>query len=778
MFIEGFKDKTQFKDYMLLHHDMASVILFYDIETLRYNSDGVHSKKGYKPTNYKNIMYSFAVSYIYDNQIETVSFFNYCEFVRFMLKITKNKTNDNSKYSPVINLIAYNNNKYDNHFLLRESLVYLDPNIKCKNMYLKNAIDHTFEVRKKEISRKEKLQGLFLEKRIKSSNNLEFEFFYKGLSFKTSDFIMKTNTNLATIGKKLFNLNLIEEKHLKTDFNYREFDLDHDMTDNEALQYARYVYDKLEQQHMIYIENDVIILGLGYMNYDKIFKDFSLDKLTFSSNVLESYLVNDTACFQLLNRTLDYQTKIDFTKFTFNNENFYDYLKRFYKGGLNFYNALYIAQILREPMFSIDINSSYPFCMHGFEIPTFLHSFSTFVKPEKLSMKKNDYFYIYTVDKNIFNDEILIRIDSLVVRQMLVKYYATSQSFVSINSNTIRMIEDITHITIDDLTVISYIEYETCDFGAKHKLEEYYFIKSQGKIKNILEMTSPYEYQILEELNENVFSQSEIDIAKVYMNGIYGIPALRPYFNIFYRIIGNDFKNAENNFQNSKRNILFSIFVTSVALYNLLKPLSYLTADEIDECFVYCDTDSLYLLRKIMHKMPKEMFDPIKLGAWDIENDYISSFYVLNHKKYAYYTEDSKKIKIRSGGIRHASFNTDMPFDTFIKTQFHDGATVQNTRSIMNAQGVISIYEAETKLDKGGQYPSMFSQVIDKQRKELKERIKAELEEQLDDYMYIESELGSFSSRDLYERKEKADGYHLNILQFVYQSTKNYLLNE
>ena len=773
MFIKDFRNTKEFETYLLDNKNQKNIKLFYDIETLRYNEESVYID-GYKPTRYKNIMYSFAISFFdFEDELKTVSFFNFSEFVRFILKVTKNKTNDKSRYKPMIELIAYNNNKYDNHFLLREALIYLDESIICKNMYLKNSIIHDFETSKKDLTKDEKFNGVFLEKRIKSANNLEFEFYYHNLSFKTSDFLMKTNTNLKTIGKKLFDLNLIDKVHLKTDFNYRAFDVYEDMTDNQALVYARKVYDNLNAEQNVYIENDVIILALGYKNYHIIYQGFSLDKLTFSSNVLESYKTNDLASFQLLNKTLDNQAKVDYTKFEYQDMNFYDYLKGFYKGGLNFYNDRYIATTLKCRLFSIDLNSSYPYAMDNFDIPTFMYDFSRFVEQTKIDIEYNNHYFLYTVDKNIFNVEILSLIRSKVFRQMLVKYYSTSNNYVSINSNTLKMIQDVMHISIKQLTVISYIEYETVAFGAKHKLEEYYFIKSQGKIDNVLDMTTPYVYEILDEINEHVFSQSEIDISKVYMNGIYGIPALRPYFNVFYKMTDGQIENRQNNFRNSKRNILFSVFVTSVSLYNLLSPLQYLSSSEIDDGFVYCDTDSLYIKYAYFDKLPSELFDSIRLGAWDIENKNISSFYVLNHKKYAYYTEDEQKIKIRSGGIRHSTFNTDMSFDEFVKTQFHDGAYVENTRSLMNEQGVITIYEAKTKLEKGGLYSSVFSGFMDNARADLMSEIKKDIMNGLEDFMYIESDLGSFSQREIFETKETTkDTYRLEILQYVHQQLK------
>ena len=57
--------------------------------------------------------------------------------------------------------------------------------------------------------------------------------------------------------------------------------------------------------------------------------------MTFTSNILESYNTNDMTSYQLLNRVgkgKD-QLSIRYTDFHFQGENFYDYLKPFYRGG-------------------------------------------------------------------------------------------------------------------------------------------------------------------------------------------------------------------------------------------------------------------------------------------------------------------------------------------------------------------------------------------------------------------------------------------------------------
>ena len=226
---------------------------------------------------------------------------------------------------------------------------------------------------------------------------------------------------------------------------------------------------------------------------------------------------------------------------------------------------------------------------------------------------------------------------------------------------------------------------------------------------------------------------------------------------------------------------MFSIFVTSVSLWNLLNPLKYLTQKEIDENFIYCDTDSLYFKKSVQHKMKDELFTEFELGTWDLENDHLRNFYVLNHKKYAYewYSEKEDKekgikkgwnIEVKAGGIPNDSFDTNMSFDNFIKTQFSDGVEIETTKSIYNSQETISIYPSVTKLEVGKGYRIHANgKFYDSMKAKMFEQIREKESEFTSDVLYIESFLGTFSLSDLYpfthEVKQKEPLVYLEIKQ-------------
>lgn len=730
----------EFKEFLKANKKESSIRLMYDVETYQYNT----KKAEKEPSQYKNCVYSVALSYIDKTDIKVVLFPDFNEMFDTILNAFMTKKGVYSCQS-TIQLIAHNSNKYDNHFMRNDLIYYY--NCKVDNLFLKSATDNINTTKKTTIKKEDK-KALILEKRVKSSNNLEMDIYLNGIHFITVDNYLKTQTTLKTIGTKLLKANLINEDELKTDFNYTEFNVEDDMTIKQAKQYATDIfYNRLNESHYTYIKNDVILLGRCVQYYDTIFPNFDYNLRTFTSNILKIYNKNNLSSFQLLNSITINNKKmnISYTDFSIKNYNFYDYLKKFFKGGLNFYNDKHVGKIV-ENCFSIDINSSYPFVMHNFKIPTFLKKYSE--KESELTQEK-EYFYFMELDYQEFND-LLLLIPSLVIRKMLVKYYRMDNS-VFINSNTIKIIEMFSNQQIHTIQTLSYVAYECVPFGAMDEIEKNYFIKTQGGQENIIDMESPYQYTITQEKNQNPFTREEIDNSKVILNGIYGIPSLRAYFNLFRLGTDGNIYNMENGYKNTERNILFSAFVTSQALYNLLYPLSFLDSHLIDKAFVYCDTDSLYLKKECLTQLPPSIFDSIALGKWDIEHENIEFMYVLNHKKYALYDE---KIIIKSGGIPHNAFNTDMTFQEFIQSEFYDGKEIKNIKSIFTKEKQIAIYESTTKMVQGGKYPSLITKRRNEQKELLIKQVRKETKNDFSsDILYIESDLCTLGQSDIYPVK-------------------------
>ena len=751
---------------------LKNITLFFDIETYQYNED----QGSINPSSYKNMTYSVAVSWLDNKNVEYEIFPDFKTMFDIIIEVYGGKVK-----KPSIFLNAHNTNKYDNHFL-RKDLLYYYPHMKVENFFLNTATTEETNdnaLRLKDLSKKDK-EGIILEKRIKSSINLEMVFFLYGIQFETVDNWVKTNSSIAMLGKKLQRLGVVSEDELKTDFNYTKFNLAEDLTDIKARQYARWIFKKLDKEELRYIRNDVILLAKSVYYYSDLFKGFDYSKRTFTSNILDSYNTNHLTSFQLLNRIGQGKDKheVRYTDYQFANQNFYDYLKPFYRGGLNFYNQFLMGRIITDGVFSMDIHSSYPYAMHNFKIPTYIKDYDDYENQKEISVHYSDDEYtIYQLSKETFDNLIIDKIESVVLKQILVKYYSTNQ-FININSYTFRMIENIIGLRFESIPVYSYVTF-TCEyFGSREQIEEFYQVKTQGKYKEKLDFKSPYDITITDEDNDILYSQEEVDNSKVNLNGLYGIPALRPYFNVFRKDSDGGYYNVENGHKNAERNIVFSIFVTSVSLWNLLNPLKYLTQKEIDTDFIYCDTDSLYFKQRVKRKLPDELFTEFSLGTWGIELDNCPYFYVLNHKKYCYVDEQGK-IQVRSGGIPHDSFNRDMTFKEFVDTQFSDGVEIETKKSIYNNEETISIYPSITKLEIGSGYRVHSSgQLYDMMKDKIFNEVKQNIDD-TSDVLYLETVIGTFSLSELYpythEVKQKEP---LIFLQLRQEQIKNIIDKE
>lgn len=741
------KDREMFK----------SITLFFDIETYQYNEA---AGKEF-PSAYKNMTFSVAVSWVENGLVEYELFPNFKIMFDQIIDVYKNV-----KKKPTIILNAHNTNKYDNHFL-QYDLCYYYPHVTVENYFLNTATNEKSNVltlKLKDLKLKHK-KGIILEKRIKSSINLEMIFYLEGIKFETEDNWVKTNSSLKMLGNKLKRLGVVTDDELKTDFNYTKHNLKEDLSDQEARVYAQKIFDGLTPDELKYIRNDVILLAKSVFYYAELFKGFDYSKMTFTSNILESYNTNDLTSFQLLNRIGEGKEKreIRYTDYHFANVNFYDYLKPFYRGGLNFYNQFFVGKIITDGVFSMDIHSSYPFAMHNFKIPTYIKDFEEHETPIEMSVRySDDEFSLYQLSKETFDTLVLDQIQSIILKQILVKYYSTNE-FVNINSYTFRMIENITGLRFESIPAYSRVTFETEYFGSREQIEEFYKVKTQGKYKEKLDFHSPYDIEITDQINDVLYSDEEVDNSKVNLNGLYGIPALRPFFNLFRKNKDGEYYNVENGHKNAERNIVFSIFVTGVSLWNLLNPLKYLTQKEIDQNFIYCDTDSLYFKKQVQHKIPADLFTEFALGTWALEHENMTHFYVLNHKKYAFIDPDDldkkgkpKGIQVRSGGIPHDSFDRDMTFEEFIRTQFSDGVEVKTLKSIYNNQQTISIYESLTKLEVGKGYRIRSSgKMYDHLKENMFEEIRKQSDDLNSDVLYIESTIGTFSLSDIFPYKNE-----------------------
>lgn len=703
------------------------MLMFYDIETLTANT-------GAKPSELQPIEYIVALTFRNKRKQEKLFFPNLYQMIEYLLK---------SKLAGKYTLIAHNSDKFDTHFLFR-SLIK-NYGLTPHSAYTRNTTMHDLEYSQKEFK-----GDYLLETRVKSKTSLRLDFRINGIKFNTDDTAPKFQASISTIGKLLYHGGIINKSDEKLHYEYDEFDTPEKFEYPNLVKYAYNVYKNLNSDHKQYVFNDVNILYTAYYHYNDIFPKFNIKKRTLSGNILDAYNTSKLSDLQLLNN-FDKQ-KINLTNYTFENMTFYDYIHRYYKGGLNLYNNRYIAKKVKDCV-HIDLNSSYPTAMYYKLFPTYLVSYG---RPNETIERDPDKYYMIEVDKQEFNKWLKL-FKSSVLKTAFVKYFANNYENVYLSSPHISLIEKIIGKPFNPI-VTSYCEWETEPFAARDTIKQFYDDKVNGKKQG--------------------WSYGEIYVTKVKLNGIYGIPALRAYFNIFRRDEDGNYINDINGFANTQRNIVFASAVTAYAFYALLEPLTVDVA-RIDYNFIYADTDSLFLKRKFFDEIKQDInIDKYQLGAWDEEHSYVEQIYVLNHKKYAYFADG--EIIAKAGGITDGTFNLNMSFDDFIATQFHDGAKFTVLRHSLTKDLVMALYNAETEIKSGVKYPTSF-----KFSDELNASItKFIVSNDLDsgdniatvDALYVETPFGTFSQAEIYDDPQEIElADNIDLLVEKYKEAKEFI---
>lgn len=728
--------------------------LFCDIETFTTN------RNAKKTSEQQSWTFTFAVSWLpkRGKHPKVAIFNNHVEFFQAL-----EQWHVNPEMS--LRLWYHNGNKYDNHFLESELAehynlpIYSERNDRANKDYNKNA---------KSESDFNEFDNYILESRVRSSNTVSLKIRLFGRTIETVDSLPKMNEPLRLVGKRLVNANLMEEKYLKTDFDYGKYDSNEKFTPEQAKAWGKRAFESLNDEQITYIENDVIILYYAVKHYSEIYYGFDISKKTFTQNIKDEYSkYSDLAKFQLL-KIFGNKQHIKYGDYVMNGVNMFDYFRSFYKGGLNLYNDDYVGRLIKRKGFSIDLNSSYPTVMYMEKLPTYVRKVVD--KPTTISpiMFNKDIMTFFVLTRENANKYVIDRIPSKVMRNAIVKYYNLKGGMCYYNSVMLELLNEQFGLNFEDIPVESYVTFDCEYFGARDVIARNYFIKTQGKVKNALTCTidtiDPTNIEMTNNPKPKEYNYSDdmVQGAKVLLNGIYGVPALRAHFNIFKRDASGNIVNVEDGFENLERNIIFSAGVTAFAFRNLLRPFKYLTPQEIDEYFFYCDTDSLYLAIEAKDKFPSSMYHKMNLGGWDIEHEF-NAFYPFNHKKYCLYDTNSNSIEVRCGGVSKDTIkqwieHSKGDIQYFIDTYFHDGVTIQATRAIRNTGGTMSIYEAKATLEQGGMYMDSYEAWVEKEIEEIKKIVVKELENNDSGMLYVETAFGAIGANELTPSKKVENG--------------------
>jgi len=738
--------------------------IFYDIETVTLN------QKTKKPSELLSIEYICAISYLYQGKVNYFFTPTLESFIKYLYTI---------KSSCKIDLTGQFIFGFDNHFLLKSltELGYTPVNME------RDAINVPYYTN---LTAENPVECL----RVKRKSSLSLKFKINDMEIETVDTILKSNSKLETMGKKLLNLNLIDEEYLKLDdFDYELYNKKENYTLFKAKEYARQIYDNLSERQLQYCRNDVVILALYKHHYKELYPNYDYFKMTLSQNIMSDYDTTKLSVLQLKNifynakveklsarEKRKYETHIKYSDYVFNGINLYQYLKASYSGGLVIYNDKHIAKMINRLMRYVDRNSSYPHVIHKFPVPTFLKEFGNATTLNNL--KKENEFSVFRMTIDEFNNMIL-EIDSHFIRCAFVKYLYKGKDDITINSNNLLLLEEF-GVDLRRFKCMDYITFECKRFDTHEKIAEFYAMKQQSKNKNEIDATDVENIIVLDNILDKLDStDEEIYLAKVSMNGLSGLPALRSTFPVYVLNENSEIVGYQTGFTNKERNCIFSIFVTSHSFYDLLHPLTTLTADEIDNYVYYTDTDSLIVDDVIFHKLDCKL-DENNLGAWDVEYN-IKNLYIANNKMYCFQTTENK-IVVKSCGVRKDAFDTkNKTFDEFVKEYLAIGCKLPNLKNVLNKHGTISLYNAYTEI-KEPRY--RLPEQIFKKTKEVLDEIKRQVRnsltmEEYEDTIYIETYHGALSLSECVEEENETDGKQdIEKIVKTYKLAKIYMRKE
>lgn len=729
-----------------------SLVVFFDIETFKYNMTA-------EPKEQKALEYSVSCKFKRHGEKPFEHVFNTLkDMIDYFLKVDET----------YIELVAHNGEGYDFGFL-RRSLV-INYGLVPQNMWLKNSLNHSLEKKPPKNNK-----NYLLVSRIRSSTRTMLDFRIDCHHFKTVDTLPKTHMSVRTLGKMLEDLKLDENgKNVKLNYDedYTKYDTDKDMSDSEAYKYSKKIYDQLNEHALDYVMNDTRVIYAVWYNYNKIYHpSYDVTKLTLGQNVLNQYLINDLAQLQLrgnirrpnsLPEDSDFRKyrKMNLTNYNFGKvngqyENLYQYLHHYYKGGLNFYNEDKVGKLIHHHIKHMDLNSSYPTVMRYNPIPTFIVDYGVVNKMIKID-RNPKYYYFYQMSKiafaKIIEKPILKR--SLHVSEAITKYLNNNTDCVYFQTPHLKIFEKFAGKKFNELPIISYVKYEAYGFGGLPVIQVNYKRKT--------------------ELKKQHASAGEVAGTKVPLNSIYGLSALSAFFSLFEydekqgKIVSIHDDLGNKGFKNNERNIAFACSVTAWAFYNLMKPLTH-AVEMLDKNWFYTDTDSHFITYELWDKIePFVDRDKYRLGAWDLEHEDITDMYIMNHKKYALYSNDNKKVEVFSGGIPKKAFHVEKYHDlkSFVDSTFHDGVKIKNLKNVFNKQLVTILYESTTEINVGGKYEQHFP--FTKQEL-LKEKLDTEViyaisagmelkdSTESESSLYYETPLGSFSLNEIFPPQYKND---------------------
>lgn len=489
---------------------------------------------------------------------------------------------------------------------------------KSENVYRSFSLDEFFESLNKKFANSMKKNVLFFHNLDYDSSYIESWALKKSIVFtETRNFKTKVIYKLSIVYKQVkYDIydslkyfpnqsiaslgNMIGIKKLKDIFDY-------DKNRNDCLDIS--ILD------LVYFDRDIITLKRILEDHFKEHSRLRLTRPSYAFASLKNQVYQDDR-----KRESDDNYYNELFKPIISDDH-YNILRRAYFGGFTYANPKFTSKNLGKG-FVFDVNSLYPSVM----VTNFpcLSSQEIFTKKEFNYVVKNDLLNVKD-----FYAIIEVEITSLKLKK---DHFPSLPKKMNFRSN-----EVITNF--EDLGEYKFVTLTNIDF---YWLLENYHVTynfSQGFYYPKF-MKEPFKNFIDKNNKVKVEAKAKGETVKALMakltnNSSYGKFGQNPDFEDSEAFLDSDdvvgFVRKKSSVKKKyKNNILIADFVTAKArnvLYNAIRAVNQ--SKYFD--FVYCDTDSIHILnytdlkaqdyKEVQKLLPIEI-DPLRLGAWKLENDF------------------------------------------------------------------------------------------------------------------------------------------------------------
>ena len=316
-----------------------------------------------------------------------------------------------------------------------------------------------------------------------------------------------------------------------------------------------------------------------------------------------------------------------------------DYIRRAYRGGWTYVNPKYAGLEITKPVEVWDINSMYPDKMRNKYLPV--------GEPRFFNGKPNPNKYQCYICRIMICFDI--KKDHLPCIQL--KNCGMFKPTEYIESSLNQEIEMV--VTNIDLKLI-FAQYRVSKITY---IDGYYFNKAKGYFNEHIDTQ-----MAIKERSKG----GERYVAKLRMNTVYGKTATAPRKKSKIPHLEDDvlkFTFSEEKIEDPEYTAL-AVFITSWARYDIIRD-----AQNNYDRFIYCDTDSLHMLKREDGKEPDLPIHPTHLGFYKKEHDVIKSTFLRSKTYIEQYSNGDVEIKCAGAspevkkGMNFENFKVGMTFE-------------------------------------------------------------------------------------------------------------------